>query len=255
MLHIVRAPVHRPAYVEEERVDRGGVYLGRKPPCRSYQAIYAPLVCTVVGVGVGLTRDCSTLMVAQYFKRRRELVEIFIVSGSGLGIAVMSTFIKSAISLSLCEGTPDSSKELRNSTGYDVTCSVSITVSTERNSTISPSTRDINVTLNSKQTKLGVVHPTQLLANRHLVKLGLIKKSERKRCPSFDRRHTARNPPTTYRKNRAHREERQSGVRAYAAIAEIAVTESLWDVSIFYPSERRSYSGHSGATFGRETRP
>ncbi|GBP14772.1 hypothetical protein EVAR_74673_1 [Eumeta japonica] len=29
---------------------------------------------------------------------------------------------------------------------------------------------------------LGVVHPTQLLANRHLVKLGLIK-SERKRCP------------------------------------------------------------------------
>ncbi|XP_039754602.1 monocarboxylate transporter 10-like isoform X2 [Pararge aegeria] len=52
---------------------------------------------TVVGVGVGLTRDCSTLMVAQYFKRRRELVEIFIVSGSGLGIAVMSTFIKAAI--------------------------------------------------------------------------------------------------------------------------------------------------------------
>ncbi|XP_026319029.1 monocarboxylate transporter 2-like [Hyposmocoma kahamanoa] len=52
---------------------------------------------TVIGVGVGLTRDCSTLMVAQYFKRRRELVEIFIVSGSGLGIAVMSTFIKCAI--------------------------------------------------------------------------------------------------------------------------------------------------------------
>ncbi|XP_049954757.1 monocarboxylate transporter 2-like [Schistocerca serialis cubense] len=53
---------------------------------------------TVIGVGVGLTRDCSTLMVAQYFKRRRELVEIFIVSGSGLGIAVMSVFIKGAIS-------------------------------------------------------------------------------------------------------------------------------------------------------------
>jgi hypothetical protein len=52
---------------------------------------------TVVGVGVGMTRDCSTLMVAQYFKRKREFVEIFIVSGSGLGIVVMSTFIKSAI--------------------------------------------------------------------------------------------------------------------------------------------------------------
>ncbi|KAL1398740.1 hypothetical protein pipiens_008723 [Culex pipiens pipiens] len=51
----------------------------------------------VVGVGVGMTRDCSTLMVAQYFKKRREFVEIFIVSGSGLGIAIMSTFIKSAI--------------------------------------------------------------------------------------------------------------------------------------------------------------
>ncbi|KAE8742839.1 hypothetical protein FOCC_FOCC011577 [Frankliniella occidentalis] len=45
-----------------------------------------------------MTRDCSTLMVAQYFKRRREFVEIFIVSGSGLGIAVMSAFIKGAIS-------------------------------------------------------------------------------------------------------------------------------------------------------------
>ncbi|XP_059617895.1 monocarboxylate transporter 2-like [Phlebotomus argentipes] len=52
---------------------------------------------TVVGIGVGMTRDCSTLMVAQYFKRRREFVEIFIVAGSGLGITVMSAFIKSSI--------------------------------------------------------------------------------------------------------------------------------------------------------------
>ena len=51
----------------------------------------------ITGIGVGMTRDCSTLMVAQYFKRRRELVEIFIVSGSGLGIAVMSAFIKGMI--------------------------------------------------------------------------------------------------------------------------------------------------------------
>ena len=52
---------------------------------------------TVVGIGVGMCRDCSTLMIAQYFKRKREFVEIFIVSGSGAGIALMSTFIKSAI--------------------------------------------------------------------------------------------------------------------------------------------------------------
>lgn len=56
----------------------------------------------VVGIGVGMTRDCSTLMVAQYFKRRREFVEIFIVSGSGLGIAVMSAFIRGAIRYSSC---------------------------------------------------------------------------------------------------------------------------------------------------------
>ncbi|GBP09120.1 hypothetical protein EVAR_77958_1 [Eumeta japonica] len=61
-----------------------------------------------------------------------------------------------------------------------------------------------------------------VLANRHLVKLGLIK-SERKRCPLLT------TPPhckksADHRKKRAHREERQSGVRAYAAIAEIAVT-------------------------------
>ncbi|XP_065339099.1 monocarboxylate transporter 10-like isoform X3 [Cloeon dipterum] len=51
----------------------------------------------VIGVGVGMTRDTSTLMVAQYFKRKRELVEIFIVAGSGLGLAIMSAFIKGAI--------------------------------------------------------------------------------------------------------------------------------------------------------------
>ncbi|XP_076048483.1 monocarboxylate transporter 10-like isoform X2 [Oratosquilla oratoria] len=53
---------------------------------------------TVIGIGVGMTRDSSTLMVGQYFKRKREFVEIFVVSGSGLGITVMSVFIKGAIS-------------------------------------------------------------------------------------------------------------------------------------------------------------
>ncbi|XP_050696604.1 monocarboxylate transporter 10-like isoform X2 [Eriocheir sinensis] len=52
---------------------------------------------TVIGIGVGMTRDSSTLMVGQYFKRRREFVEIIVVSGSGLGISVMSLFIRGAI--------------------------------------------------------------------------------------------------------------------------------------------------------------
>ena len=41
-----------------------------------------------------MTRDTATLMVGQYFKRRRELVEIFLVSGSGLGISVMSSILR-----------------------------------------------------------------------------------------------------------------------------------------------------------------
>ncbi|GBP48106.1 hypothetical protein EVAR_74611_1 [Eumeta japonica] len=55
----------------------------------------------------------------------------------------------------------------------------------------------------------------------------LNKVKERKRCPLLT------TPPhckksADHRKKRAHREERQSGVRAYAAIAEIAVTSSIF---------------------------
>ncbi|XP_047736434.1 monocarboxylate transporter 2 isoform X2 [Hyalella azteca] len=53
---------------------------------------------TVVGIGVGLTRDSSTLMVGQYFKRRREAVEVLVVGGSGLGISAMSAFVRGAVS-------------------------------------------------------------------------------------------------------------------------------------------------------------
>ena len=49
------------------------------------------------GVGVGLTRDTSTFMVGQYFKRRRELVDIFLVSGSGIGLSFMSLILKGAM--------------------------------------------------------------------------------------------------------------------------------------------------------------
>ncbi|KAH1029107.1 hypothetical protein HUJ05_002406 [Dendroctonus ponderosae] len=52
---------------------------------------------TVMGIGVGVTRDCSILMVAQYFKRRREFVEVAVVAGGGLGVALMSLLIRTAI--------------------------------------------------------------------------------------------------------------------------------------------------------------
>lgn len=46
---------------------------------------------------MGLTRDASSLMVGQYFKRKRDLVEIMVVGASGLGILVMSILINNAI--------------------------------------------------------------------------------------------------------------------------------------------------------------
>jgi len=52
----------------------------------------------MIGIGVAMTRDPATLMIGQYFKRKREFVEIILVSGSGLGIATMSVFIRMAIS-------------------------------------------------------------------------------------------------------------------------------------------------------------
>lgn len=51
----------------------------------------------LVALGVNLTRDCSTVMVAQYFKKRRELVEVFVVAGSGAGVAGMTVFYQQAI--------------------------------------------------------------------------------------------------------------------------------------------------------------
>jgi hypothetical protein len=61
----------------------------------------ASKLCVWVGVcvcvGVGLARDTSTLMVGQYFKRRREMVEIFMVAGSGFGISIMSLIMRGAM--------------------------------------------------------------------------------------------------------------------------------------------------------------
>ena len=51
----------------------------------------------VVGVGVSFVRDTATLMVGQYFKRKREGVEMVLVSASGLGLAIMSHFLKTSI--------------------------------------------------------------------------------------------------------------------------------------------------------------
>ncbi|GAB6027523.1 hypothetical protein CHUAL_001771 [Chamberlinius hualienensis] len=51
----------------------------------------------VLGVGVGLTRQASDLMIGQYFKRRREVVEVIVHTGSGIGISLFSVFFHEAI--------------------------------------------------------------------------------------------------------------------------------------------------------------
>ena len=50
-----------------------------------------------VGLGVAMSRDAATVMVGQYFKKRREAMEIINVSGSGIGLAVMSVSFNHSI--------------------------------------------------------------------------------------------------------------------------------------------------------------
>lgn len=48
----------------------------------------------VVGIGVGLCRITANLMVGQYFKRKREAVEVIIHCATGVGMVVMSAIFK-----------------------------------------------------------------------------------------------------------------------------------------------------------------
>ena len=60
-------------------------------------SLKAELIFSTSGIGVGLTRDPATLMLGQYFKRKRARVETVLVAGSGIGIALMSIFIQVGI--------------------------------------------------------------------------------------------------------------------------------------------------------------
>ena len=51
----------------------------------------------MIGLGVAMLLDTSTLMMGQYFKRRRELLEIFVVAGRGIGVCLLYTFVRIAI--------------------------------------------------------------------------------------------------------------------------------------------------------------
>lgn len=51
----------------------------------------------VLGCGVAMTRDTSMFMVGQYFKKRREMVEVVLAAGNGLGVAVVPVFVAECI--------------------------------------------------------------------------------------------------------------------------------------------------------------
>ena len=55
---------------------------GRRRACCSYGVL--------LGASSGVVRDSASLILATYFKRRRELVEAISMSGTGLGVAIFS---------------------------------------------------------------------------------------------------------------------------------------------------------------------
>lgn len=53
-----------------------------------------------MSVAMALVRESSALMVGQYFKRRRDFVEIVVQMGAGIGVILFSVFFKEALGYS-----------------------------------------------------------------------------------------------------------------------------------------------------------
>lgn len=51
----------------------------------------------VLGIGAGVVRETSTIVLGHYFKRRREFVEMVAQAGTGVGIALISVLYKEAV--------------------------------------------------------------------------------------------------------------------------------------------------------------
>ena len=50
-----------------------------------------------IAIGIGMLRDSATVMVGQYFKKKRCFVELMLVGSSGLGISLSSPILLSMI--------------------------------------------------------------------------------------------------------------------------------------------------------------
>lgn len=51
----------------------------------------------IVGFGASLVRDSASVMIGHYFKRRRQFVEMVVMAGEGVGIALFSVIIKEGV--------------------------------------------------------------------------------------------------------------------------------------------------------------
>ena len=49
------------------------------------------------GVGCCAVREASSLMVGQYFKERREIAEMWVMSGAGVGVTVFSILYRQSL--------------------------------------------------------------------------------------------------------------------------------------------------------------
>lgn len=50
--------------------------------------------CVVLSLGSGITISTANVMVGRYFRRKREMAEMTMVAGTGLGTAVMSVLFQ-----------------------------------------------------------------------------------------------------------------------------------------------------------------
>lgn len=56
-----------------------------------------PFAGIVVGFGASLVRDSAAVMIGHYFKRRRQFVEMIVMAGEGVGIALFSVILKEGV--------------------------------------------------------------------------------------------------------------------------------------------------------------
>lgn len=51
----------------------------------------------MLGIGAGVVRETSGLVLGHYFKKRREFVEMVAQTGAGVGMALFSVLYKEAV--------------------------------------------------------------------------------------------------------------------------------------------------------------